>query len=86
MVAAATAQIFLWHLFVSNLIAMYYCFDFLTGPTWMKIAGSVVFTAVASVASYHLLEDLLINYGRRLIHVLAPPSEKVPPHAVGLSQ
>jgi hypothetical protein len=52
----------------------------------MKIAGSVVFTAVASVASYHLLEDPLINYGRRLRTALAPSSEKALPHAVGLSQ
>jgi peptidoglycan/LPS O-acetylase OafA/YrhL len=84
-VAAAIAK-YSYGIYLFHLIAMYYCFDLLTGPTWIKIAGSVVFTAVASMASYHLLENPLVNYGRRLGHALAPPPEKALPHAVGVSQ
>lgn len=83
--AAAAIAKYSYGIYLFHLIAMYYCFDLLTGPTWIKIAGSVVFTAVASVASYHLLEDPLINYGRRLGHALAPPPVKALPNAVGLS-
>ena len=84
--AAAAIAKYSYGIYLFHLIAMYYCFDLLTAPTWVKIAGSVVFTAVASVASYHLLEDPLINYGRRLGHALAPPPEKALPQAVGLSR
>ena len=74
-VAGAIAK-YSYGIYLFHLIAMYYCFDRMTGPTWLKIAGSVVFTAAASVASYHLLEEPLIEYGRRVGHALAPPPEK----------
>jgi peptidoglycan/LPS O-acetylase OafA/YrhL len=84
--AAAIAK-YSYGIYLFHLIAMYYCFDLVTGPMWMKITASVTFTAVASVASYHLLEDPLINYGRRLGHALAPPRPEKPiPQAVGISQ
>lgn len=58
-------------IYLFHLIAIYYCFDSLPGPTWLQVGGSVVLTAIASVASYHLLEEPLIEYGRRVGHRLA---------------
>jgi peptidoglycan/LPS O-acetylase OafA/YrhL len=44
----------------------------------LRVVGSIAFTAVASVASYHVLEEPLIEYGRRLGHALAPPRPEKP--------
>ena len=74
-VAAAIAK-YSYGIYLFHLIAIYYCFDWMIGPTWLKIAGSLAFTGVAAVASYHLLEEPLIEYGRRLGHALAPPQPK----------
>lgn len=74
-VAAAIAK-YSYGIYLFHLIAIYYCFDSMIGPTWMRVAGSLVFTAVAAVVSYHLLEEPLIEYGRRLGHALAPPQAK----------
>jgi peptidoglycan/LPS O-acetylase OafA/YrhL len=45
----------------------------MTGPMWLRVAASIALTAVASVVSYHALEEPLIEYGRRVGHRLAPP-------------
>jgi peptidoglycan/LPS O-acetylase OafA/YrhL len=74
-VAAAIAK-YSYGIYLFHLIAIYYCFDSMTGPTSMRVAGSLIFTAVAAVVSYHLLEEPLIEYGRRLGHTLAPPQAK----------
>ncbi|HUK43632.1 MAG TPA: acyltransferase [Candidatus Bathyarchaeia archaeon] len=75
--AAAAIAKYSYGIYLFHLIAIYYCFDWMTGATWLRVACSLVFTAVAAVASYHLLEAPLIEYGRRLGHALAPPpSEK----------
>jgi peptidoglycan/LPS O-acetylase OafA/YrhL len=59
----------------------------MTGPTWLRVVGSIAFTAVASVASYHVLEEPLIEYGRRLGHALAPPRPETPlAQTVSMSQ
>jgi peptidoglycan/LPS O-acetylase OafA/YrhL len=70
--AAAIAK-YSYGIYLFHLIAIYYCFDWMTGPTWLRVAASIGLTAVASVVSYHLLEDPLIEYGRRVGHRLAPP-------------
>ena len=74
-VSAAIAK-YSYGIYLFHLIAIYYCFDGMTGPTWLTIAASLAFTGVAAVASYHLLEEPLIEYGRRLGHALAPPQPK----------
>jgi peptidoglycan/LPS O-acetylase OafA/YrhL len=85
--AASAIAKYSYGIYLFHLIAIYYCFDSLIAPTWVRIAGSIAFTAVASVASYHLLEEPLIEYGRRLGHTLAPPSPQKPiAQAVGISQ
>jgi len=85
--AAGAIAKYSYGIYLFHLIGIYYCFDWLTGPTWIKIAGSIALTAAASVASYHLLEEPLIEYGRRLGHALAPPSpQKAVAQAVGASQ
>jgi len=85
--AAGAIAKYSYGIYLFHLIAIYYCFDWLIGPTWFRVAGSIAFTAVASVASYHLLEEPLIEYGRRLGHALAPPrSEKPLVQTVSMSQ
>jgi peptidoglycan/LPS O-acetylase OafA/YrhL len=71
--AAAIAK-YSYGIYLFHLIAIYYCFDWMIGPTWLRVAASIVLTAVASVVSYHVLEDPLIEYGRQIGHRLAPPS------------
>lgn len=85
-VAAAIAK-YSYGIYLFHLIAIYYCFDWLIAATWVRVAASVLFTAIASAVSYHLLEEPLIEYGRRLGHVLAPPSPpKAVAQAVGVSR
>jgi peptidoglycan/LPS O-acetylase OafA/YrhL len=74
--AAAAIAKYSYGIYLFHLIAIYYCFDWMTGPTWLKIAASLASTGAAAVASYHLLEEPLIEYGRRLGHALAPPQPK----------
>ncbi len=74
-VAAAIAK-YSYGIYLFHLIAIYYCFDYMIGPTWIRVAASMGLTAVAAVVSYHLLEEPLIEYGRRLGHALAPPQPK----------
>lgn len=74
-VAGAIAK-YSYGIYLFHLIAIYYCFVWMTGPTWLRIAASVLITAGASVGSYHLLEEPLIEYGRRVGHLLAPPAPK----------
>ena len=76
--AAGAIAKYSYGIYLFHLIAIYYCFDWMTGPTWLRIAGSIAVTVVASVASYHLLEEPLIEYGRRLGHALAPPRPEKP--------
>ena len=76
--AAGAIAKYSYGIYLFHLIAIYYCFDWMTGPTWLRIAGSIAFTVVASVASYHLLEEPLIEYGRRAAHALAPPRPEKP--------
>jgi peptidoglycan/LPS O-acetylase OafA/YrhL len=72
-VAGAIAK-YSYGIYLFHLIAIYCCFDWMTGATWLRVVASLAFTAVAAVASYHLLEEPLIEYGRRLGHALAPPA------------
>ena len=82
-VAGAIAK-YSYGIYLFHLIAIYYCFVWMTGPTWWRIVCSIAITAVASVGSYHLLEEPLVEYGRRLGHALAPPEpEKAVAQAVG---
>ncbi len=82
-VAGAIAK-YSYGIYLFHLIAIYYCFDYMTTATWLKVVASIVITGVAAVVSYHLLEEPLIEYGRRLGHALAPPEpEKVVAQAVG---
>jgi len=74
-VAAAIAK-YSYGIYLFHLIAIYYCFDWMTGPTWLKIVASLAITGVAAALSYHLLEEPLIEYGRRLGHALAPGEPK----------
>jgi peptidoglycan/LPS O-acetylase OafA/YrhL len=85
--AAAAIAKYSYGIYLFHLIAIYYCFDILDASTWLRIAASIVLTGVAAVASYHLLEEPLIEYGRRLGHALAPPQPpRVAAHAAGVSQ
>lgn len=85
--AAGAIAKYSYGIYLFHLIAIYYCFDWLIAATWVRIAASLLFTAVASAASYHLLEEPLIEYGRRLGHALAPPKQaKVVAQAVSMSQ
>ena len=63
-------------IYLFHLIAIYYCFDRMTGPAWLLVGASVVITLVASVVSYHLLEEPLVDFGRRVGHRLAPPASR----------
>ena len=74
--AAAAVAKYSYGIYLFHLIAIYYCFDLMPGPAWLQIGASVVLTAAASVVSYHLLEEPLIEYGRRVGHLLAPPVAK----------
>lgn len=74
-------------IYLFHLIAIYYCFDRLAAPTWLLVLASAAFTLVASVVSYHLLEEPLIEFGRRVGHRLAPPAtERAVAQAVAASQ
>jgi len=85
--AAAAIAKYSYGIYLFHLIAIYYCFVWMTGPTWLQVAASVALTAVASVVSYHLLEEPLIEYGRRFGHLLAPPvTQKAVAQAAGTSQ
>ena len=85
--AAGAIAKYSYGIYLFHLIAIYYCFDWMTGPTWLRVVGSIAFTAVASVASYHVLEEPLIEYGRRLGHALAPPRPETPlAQTVSMSQ
>ena len=85
--AAGAIAKYSYGIYLFHLVAIYYCFDEMAGPAWLQVAGSIVLTAVASVVSYHLLEEPLINFGRRLGHQLgSSPSEKAVAQAVGASQ
>lgn len=74
-VAGAIAK-YSYGIYLFHMIAIYYCFDVLVAPTWIQIVAAFAFTAVASVASYHLMEEPLIEYGRRLGHAISPPPAK----------
>ena len=74
-VAGAIAK-YSYGIYLFHLIAIYYCFDSMTGPTWLKVVASLAITGVAAAVSYHLLEEPLIEYGRRLGHALAPSEPK----------
>ena len=84
--AAAAIAKYSYGIYLFHLIAIYYCFDWMTGPAWWSVACSIGLTAVAAVASYHLLEEPLIEYGRRLGHMWAPPAaeKKEMAQAVGM--
>jgi len=85
--AAGAIAKYSYGIYLFHLVAIYYCFDWMTGPTWLRIAASIALTAIASAVSYHLLEEPLIEYGRRLGHKLAPPlPEKTLAQAVRASQ
>jgi peptidoglycan/LPS O-acetylase OafA/YrhL len=85
--AAAAIAKYSYGIYLFHLIAIYYCFDRLTGPTWLLVIASVALTAIASVVSYHALEEPLIEYGRRVGHRLAPPTPaKTVAQVVGASQ
>jgi peptidoglycan/LPS O-acetylase OafA/YrhL len=85
--AAGAIAKYSYGIYLFHLIAIYYCFDSMIAPTWVRVAASIAFTAAASVVSYHLLEEPLIEYGRRIGHRLAPPPEqKSVAQAVGASQ
>jgi len=74
-IAGAIAK-YSYGIYLFHLIAIYYCFDYMTSATWVRVAASLAMTGVAAVVSYHLLEEPLIEYGRRLGHALAPPQPK----------
>ena len=84
-VAGKIAQ-YSYGIYLFHLIAIYYCFDRLAGPTWLLVLASVGFTLLASVVSYHLLEEPLVEVGRRLGHRLAPPPGSPAVEAVGATQ
>lgn len=68
---AATIAKYSYGIYLFHLIAIYYCFTFLPWAMWLQIAASIVLTAVASVASFHLIENPLIHYGQRVGHAFA---------------
>jgi peptidoglycan/LPS O-acetylase OafA/YrhL len=85
--ASAAIAKYSYGIYLFHLIAIYYCFDWMTGPTWLRVAASIALTAVASVVSYHALEEPLIEYGRRVGHHLAPPpASKAVAQVVGAAQ
>ena len=63
-------------IYLFHLIAIYYCFDRILGPAWLMVGASVMITLAASVISYHVLEEPLVEFGRRLGHRLVPPRQK----------
>jgi peptidoglycan/LPS O-acetylase OafA/YrhL len=74
-------------IYLFHLIAIYYCFDRMAGPAWLLVGSSIALTLVASIVSYHLLEEPLVVFGRRVGHRLAPPARQpVIADAVAASQ
>jgi peptidoglycan/LPS O-acetylase OafA/YrhL len=74
--AAGAIAKYSYGIYLFHLIAIYYCFEWMIAPVWVQIVASLVLTAIAAAASYHLLEKPLIEYGRRLGYALDPPKPK----------